>query len=53
MKKIFNICLLSVAAAGFIACSDNDDAGSGYLRENSVQVVSSSSSSMPTHRKEA
>ncbi|WP_279170172.1 BACON domain-containing protein [Prevotella denticola] len=41
MKKIFNICLLSVAAAGFIACSDNDDAGSGYLRENSVQVVSS------------
>ena len=41
MKKIFNICLLSVAAAGFIACSDNDDAGSGYLRKNSVQVVSS------------
>ena len=41
MKKIFNICLLLAVAAGFTACSDDNDAGSSYLRENPVKVVTS------------
>ena len=41
MKKIFNICFLLAVAAGFVACSDDNDAGSNYLRENPVKVVSS------------
>ena len=41
MKKIFNICLLLAVTAGFVACSDDNDAGSGYLRENPVKVVNS------------
>ena len=41
MKKIFNICLLLAVTAGFVACSDDNDAGSNYLRENPVQVVNS------------
>lgn len=41
MKKIFNIGILFAVAAGFAACSDDNDAGSSYLRENPVQVVSS------------
>ncbi len=41
MKKIFNICLLLAVTAGFVACSDDNDAGSSYLRENPVKVVSS------------
>ena len=41
MKKIFNIGFLFAVAAGFVACSDDNDAGSSYLRENPVQVVSS------------
>ena len=41
MKKIFNICMVLVAAATtFTACSD-DNAGEQYLRENTVGVVSS------------
>lgn len=41
MRKIFNICILFAVAAGFIACSDDNDAGSSYLRKNPVNVVSS------------
>lgn len=41
MKKIFNIVAFLALAAGFTACSDDNDAGSSYLRENPVQVVSS------------
>ena len=41
MKKIFNICLLLAVTAGFVACSDDNDAGSNYLRENPVKIVSS------------
>ena len=41
MRKIFNICILFAVAAGFIACSDDNDAGSTYLRKNPVNVVSS------------
>ena len=41
MKKIFNICLLLAVTAGFVACSDDNDAGSSYLRENTVKIVSS------------
>ena len=41
MRKIFNICILFAVAAGFIACSDDNDAGSTYLRKNPVTVVSS------------
>lgn len=41
MKKIFNICMVLVAAAAtFTACSD-DNAGEQYLRENTVGVVNS------------
>lgn len=41
MKKIFSICLILVVAAGFVACSDNDDAGNSYLQENTIKVIAS------------
>ena len=41
MKKIFSICLILVVAVGFVACSDNDDAGNSYLQENTIKVIAS------------
>ena len=41
MKKIFNICLLFAVTAGFVACSDDNGAGSSYLQENTVKIVKS------------
>lgn len=41
MKKIFNICLLFAVTAGFVACSDDNGAGSSYVQENTVKIVKS------------
>lgn len=41
MKNIFSFSVLALAAFGLAACSDNDDAGSQYLQQNSIEVVSS------------
>ena len=41
MKNIFSYSVLAMAALSLAACSDNDDAGSQYLKQSNIEVVSS------------
>lgn len=41
MKKIYSLTMIAALALSFTACSNDDNVGSQYLRENTVKIVKS------------